>query len=525
MEPAATQDISDASFAESIQDVDDSPEEEEEIVVAKTENKAVWLLRLTCFVLLVAFAVTVCLLAYFQIQKEETQDFEESFAEVGSKLVSSFDTTMKYRFGSIEKFASDLTFHAINQVQDENKTNSWPLTTLPDFEYRAGETARLADVISIVVANKVETEDRSEWEAYTQETKGWMEDGIAYNQGVESVEDLNITILPIPEQIVRRNHTLRKFLPEVESGPYYVAWQSYPILPDYRANRNILAANGHTAAVKHIEATHDVVLPASFEFYNIPESEKIKRRDEFRGFLQFYDGVDYLADPAVNIYYPVFDDLYKKKEDRNIVAVLLVGIYWRSYFVDQLPEGVADLHLVLSNTCNQTYTYVVSGESADFLGVGDLHEAKYDSHAITYHLNEDHSEPGNSSSTICFYRLDIYPTVAYEESFKTNTPLVFTLALAASFLLTCCIFFLYDFCVERRQRLVLKSAQQSGALVKSLFPEDVRDRLYEEQDAKKRERLNPFEKESQDVNNDTSAIAKLHPECTLLFADLKGFTR
>ena len=31
----------------------------------------------------------------------------------------------------------------------------------------------------------------------------------------------------------------------------------------------------------------------------------------------------------------------------------------------------------------------------------------------------------------------------------------------------------YDFLVERRQKVVMKSAMQSGAVVSSLFPEDV----------------------------------------------------
>jgi hypothetical protein len=46
------------------------------------------------------------------------------------------------------------------------------------------------------------------------------------------------------------------------------------------------------------------------------------------------------------------------------------------------------------------------------------------------------------------------------------------------FLFTSLVFALYDRGVERRQRMVMTSAERSSTIVSSLFPSTVRDRLY-----------------------------------------------
>ena len=52
-----------------------------------------------------------------------------------------------------------------------------------------------------------------------------------------------------------------------------------------------------------------------------------------------------------------------------------------------------------------------------------------------------------------------------------------TIAVAVIFIFTACMFVFYDRLVERRQALVMHKAIQTNAIVTSLFPENVRDRL------------------------------------------------
>jgi class 3 adenylate cyclase len=96
------------------------------------------------------------------------------------------------------------------------------------------------------------------------------------------------------------------------------------------------------------------------------------------------------------------------------------------------------------------------------------------------------------------------------------------------------VFFVYDNLVERRQSLILSKAEQSTAIVSSLFPTNVRDRLMQttnETDTSGNQilirspRLTSLLGESAQGNKANSQpIADLFPNCTVLFADIAGFT-
>jgi hypothetical protein len=77
----------------------------------------------------------------------------------------------------------------------------------------------------------------------------------------------------------------------------------------------------------------------------------------------------------------------------------------------------------------------------------------------------------------CRYSLSIYPSDAFASEFETPTPWILVSSVAGVLLFAIMMFFVYDHLVERRQSLVLRKAVQSTAIVSSLFPKTVRDRL------------------------------------------------
>jgi hypothetical protein len=93
----------------------------------------------------------------------------------------------------------------------------------------------------------------------------------------------------------------------------------------------------------------------------------------------------------------------------------------------------------------------------------------------------------------------------------------------------------YDTVIEKRQRKVMQSATRSSAIVSSLFPSNVRTRLYEEsataavpeKEQSQQIRMKNFMAKTQTsavepIN--TGPIADLFESTTVLFADIKGFT-
>lgn len=143
----------------------------------------------------------------------------------------------------------------------------------------------------------------------------------------------------------------------------------------------------------------------------------------------------------------------------------------------------------------------------------------------------------------CLYSLSIYPSQAFEAEYSSALPWILVSAVAGVLLLAIVMFFVYDRLVEARQTLVLEKALQSAAIVSSLFPQTVRDRLMnanlkkgEEGDLKAisalrarvtRDKQSASASYTEEISGDTEAddaqvIADLFPNCTVLFADIAG---
>lgn len=125
----------------------------------------------------------------------------------------------------------------------------------------------------------------------------------------------------------------------------------------------------------------------------------------------------------------------------------------------------------------------------------------------------------------CRYLLDVYPTSEFEEFHKTNKPFTYAAITAVVFLFTTTVFAFYDVLVRKRQEKVMESAMRTQNIVAQLFPQNVRDRLYEQVDGRaavtnaKQSRLQKFLRED-DNGSDQSAIADLFPHCTIAFLDV-----
>jgi hypothetical protein len=123
--------------------------------------------------------------------------------------------------------------------------------------------------------------------------------------------------------------------------------------------------------------------------------------------------------------------------------------------------------------------------------------------------------------------------VELESEYVTMNPIYFTIGAVCIFCVCAIIFIIYDCSVERRQKVVLNTAEKSNAVVASLFPAEVRDRLLEAQQEEKKKknfkedafRVNGLDGSQGLINTyEGSPIAQLYPDTTVLFGDISGFT-
>jgi class 3 adenylate cyclase len=201
---------------------------------------------------------------------------------------------------------------------------------------------------------------------------------------------------------------------------------------------------------------------------------------------------------------------------------------------------VGGIDVVLLDSCGDLDTLRINGPDVIFVGDGDLHFSKYEHLQVHLDWNEHISgHPGNE----CTYALHMYPTEEFEDKYRSTKPYVHAFVVLLLFLATAMTFVLYDFFVQRRQKIVLATAKHTTAVVSSLFPKSVRDRILEDAreqalqsstpskvslfGALPRSQLKSFLDEGNQTDHyvyDTKPIADLFSEATVLFADISGFT-
>lgn len=159
------------------------------------------------------------------------------------------------------------------------------------------------------------------------------------------------------------------------------------------------------------------------------------------------------------------------------------------------------------------------------MGEGELREEKYEAH-FRYNLPfNSYTFPETTPNVPghCAYTYSIYPTVRlvseplvvlqacivavgmnshimpshfaqsqseYEAEDRTALPLALTFIVGGAFLLMGVTFAAYDYFSNRRNRKVVDAAAKFNSIVSSLFPENVRDRLFADAEEKMRKKEN-----------------------------------
>ena len=330
---------------------------------------------------------------------------------------------------------------------------------------------------------------------------------------------------------------------ENSQGPYMAVWQTSPLFHGW-VNQNLFRNNMLSSGAQRCLNTQAVVIGG----IDVAPAGNSSHPDRITAFyssllsVAAQKHVTYRGDPMSTVYLPVFSSF---EPTRRPVAVMIAIINWASYFQNVLPPSTGSKNfrgvvIVLENECDGSYTYEISGEDVYPLGPGDQHNPKF------AHLQKTASFQGllniadgtkyglDLNQDFCPYKLRVYPSERHFEAYSTDTPIRITFAVVMCFAITAIIFLCYDYLVEQRQKLVLTKANQSTAIVSSLFPKNVRDRIMEETEHQSTEPpfMGPNSRLKSFLSSDPAKqkgvgrqpIADLFPSTTVLFADIAGFT-
>lgn len=374
-------------------------------------------------------------------------------------------------------------------------------------------------------------------------------------------------------------------------------WQNYPAIYneayppynyDWLSETNIDAVN--TALYQHrVVISEAYLLPDPLDPVAVAETSIWTKW--LSGFVQPGQPFD---EPASDLHFPIFDQLEQIRapsslvqdgdlaeynpSEYSVVGTLTATLFWRDLIQDILPLGNDGIVVVFENPCNPTFTYQINGPNVEYLGRGDFHDATYDGMEISSNFFQPHSALETIDTRImytgppidtefCPFRIRVYPSDDMQDNYSSHDPVIFMVVAICIFAFTSAIFLVYDCTVERRQKLILNTAERSTAIVSSLFPEQVQERLADavvgdtntanttRQATKVSIKLRPSKKsafinqrglsadqlsqrridaflkadgqggDSQLILRDSAPIASLYPDTTVMFADIAGFTQ
>jgi class 3 adenylate cyclase len=436
-------------------------------------------------------------------------------------------------FGILRSLGNGLT--SFSSFENTN----WPFVTIPDFQHRSHDYLAISGAELVAFSPIVSPREFEEWSNYSVANQGWIEESLtttfSYSHSNSSSSSNNFpsdgTPEPIPERIWRISEATSNSLPDLTQQNQLVPlWQMYPAPLDTSVvNFNLRSHVNFEKAFALSESTEKTVL-----------SDIFQKRE-----LSVINPNLAFDIPRSLVIQPVRESF---EPQAAIAGFLLVVIPWDIIFDNVLSEGTPPLMCVMRSSCGSSFSYLVDGPRATFLGNQDHHDPKYDSMKTQSLFPEFDTDNliGDSVTQYCEYSLSTYPTAEFEEVYRNSQPVLNMTVVLAVFGLTSLLFLVYDRLVERLKRKVIKQAQRSNAIVNSLFPAEVQDRLYKAAEESRKSVskapkhllqnfLSDADKQQQGITDPsanpipgqaykTKPIADLFLECTVMFADISGFT-
>jgi len=443
---------------------------------------------------------------------------------------------------SLEGLSQYISAHAAKSKSE------WPRITIPNFEAVVKSRRELAGAEAIAFCPFVSMEDLQDWNEYSSD-HSWYEESndflaeLQTRSGLSNESTINgiYRVRFTPDFVVTYYHGNETF----KKVPMAPLWQISPTsLNDGLINFDVMSEDSpfisYINSYESLMQSREIAISAvkSNEFINVlmSEEEHDAFHVEYRGNSEELELGFSHDHPHSRMLTPIFE---KASGKGKIMGFLTAWIGWDTFVGNLLPEGANGVYAVLQNTCNQSFTYVINGPSALYLGEGDLHDEAYDNLLEVVDLAKlfhDRKTPVDEND--CFYSFYLYPSEETEAPFMTPLPRNVTMLAALTFAVMIATFFMYERFVQSKNRKVTIAAAKASKIVTSLFPDNIRERMYNEQDVRKKSESEgttihdffPMRSTVSECSDDDLAmyesepIADLFTATTVMFADIAGFT-
>ncbi|CAB9499174.1 Receptor-type guanylate cyclase gcy [Seminavis robusta] len=529
--------------------------------MTQEDTKQILLWKMMVLLIITGTAALVSTGAYIFLAKGEEQNYQDSYSNFVNTIRDSAEFHASNMFITLRSFSDQITVEAIGSNQE------FPFVTIPSFEAMGSSVRSITGVEIINWHVIVEEHQLGDWANYTLSNYQTMlaesrATGIRLQPEGSAIQQSDFVegdILPLPYKVPSDTGDPNApgellLAPDYGPGPYFPAWMTSPPI-FHPAFINVdPAPDALLMPIKAVMQARRLVLTDTVPVQNLADfSINAQDHENYHASLvnYTYNGGNTTAffHPHSAIMVPVFEQL--NNPSSRIVGTAVIIFPWDRYLINLLPEGVTGLTCVLRNSCGKAWTYDLVGNSALYRGEGDFHDPNYSHTEVVLPFQHNTSAEQDDSVVMetvpgeCDYSYHIFATQEFENDYKSALPWALTLVVSLTFVGMIATFWIYDTFVHRRNTKVVTHATKTNAIVDSLFPTEAKNRLLEDEEEKQRQRKeqkknakNPYKvMEQQQANpegalsNNGSAhnsksdpIANLHPECTVYFADIAGFT-
>lgn len=383
------------------------------------------------------------------------------FDQVSETIRGSLRSNLQHLTGEAEGIAHSISAHAASTQA------TWPNVTLPNFEIQADRIRENSWLDHIIFAPLVSEENFDGWNEYSQAHQGWIDESFkAHGRAFVDYQS-------IPPKIYNVGNKPLVF----PSAPF---WQlSPPPISTDIVNLNAFSSS------KDSLIFDTVLISRSFVIGNFSESSPLQDASQHRILVNEDENSSVLVKHHSTMVHPIFTSFLDSTS--SIVGFIISYLHWESYLQDLVPTGVRGIFLVLRNSCGQSLTYELEDGATVFVGEGDLHEIgelderDFDDYEVVINLlpllNGREISQGQND---CVYQVSVFPSARFWNDYDSDMPYVFAIVVSFTSLLMAIFFFTYDSSVESRTKKIISEAAQSNAIVSSLFPAELRDRLFKD---------------------------------------------
>ncbi|CAB9507180.1 Receptor-type guanylate cyclase gcy [Seminavis robusta] len=510
--------------------------------LTRNETKQIRFWKALVVFLLLLTACVVSAGSYKIMRSDEENTYKNAYNQVVQIIRSAAEFHSSNLFVSFSAFSDTITESA------DSLDETFPFVSIPMFETMAAHVRSTTGAEMINWHARVEEDQLEAWNNYTQsnyKTNLAMSRATALKlqpkgSSVKPIDFMDGDIAPHP-YIPNFKEGGIILAPTYGEGPYYPAWMVSPPIFNPSFINSDPAPWVLKKEVSAVMEARRLVLTDTVAVENLANRAiKLEDHEAYHASLVDYvneEGESAFMHPHSAVMVPVFERLHDPES--RIVGTFAVVITWDRYLVNLLPEGVDGIICVLRNSCGKAWTYELHGNSAYYIGEGDFHDPAYSDTEAVIPFDDPNSDPVNGE---CHYSYHVYSSDPFHGNCMSSLPWTMALVMAATFSVMIISFVIYDWFNAKRNKKVVGHATNTNAIVASLFPHDVKNRLMEEQEEKKVQTkkamdplsnfLNNSERQSLSTISECPAscrkkadpIADLYPECTVYFADIAGFT-